>query len=120
MTDVSTSSKICELSCRHTVLIIIYYSDHYELVMIVHYLFSAFACIQPSDSGKSAASGRPATNRWYYNSIKGQCETFQYHGSGGNANNFFTKDQCESYCKQCKELVKAAMPSVRLSLYFSL
>uniref|UniRef100_A0A915CUC6 BPTI/Kunitz inhibitor domain-containing protein n=1 Tax=Ditylenchus dipsaci TaxID=166011 RepID=A0A915CUC6_9BILA len=38
------------------------------------------------------------TERWYYDSNTGQCLALEYKGYGGNANNFLTKEHCQSYC----------------------
>lgn len=38
--------------------------------------------------------------RYYYNSAQKACLTFFYRGSQGNANNFYSLSQCESYCMQ--------------------
>lgn len=47
-------------------------------------------------------SGGTTQNKWYFNSATGNCESLAYRGDGGNANNFDSKGQCESYCKTCK------------------
>ncbi|KFD53227.1 hypothetical protein M513_05937 [Trichuris suis] len=56
----------------------------------------ALACIMPRDEGVLVEI---PTDRWYYNSMTATCEMFSYRGRNGNANNFVTKSQCESYCK---------------------
>jgi hypothetical protein len=53
------------------------------------------------DTG-SGSSGFGFSTRYYFNPITSQCETFSYAGSGGNANNFESLDQCQSYCLDCK------------------
>ena len=62
----------------------------------------ALACIMPLDQGSSPTNGGGSVTRYYHNSVTGNCETFSFRGAGGNANNFETLDQCESYCKQRK------------------
>lgn len=57
----------------------------------------ALACILPKEEG--ASSGGLPRNKFYYNSATNECESLSYSGTGGNANNFDTKQQCESYCK---------------------
>ncbi|KRZ97395.1 Uncharacterized protein T08_11310 [Trichinella sp. T8] len=54
------------------------------------------ACIMPRDEGVFTGI---TVDRWYYNSMTSSCDLFSYRGGGGNANNFETKSQCESYCK---------------------
>lgn len=60
----------------------------------------------PKEEGVS--SGGVPGRKFYYNSASNECEMFLFNGAGGNANNFETKQQCESYCKtgtQCAMLV---------------
>ncbi|KTG02715.1 hypothetical protein cypCar_00042655 [Cyprinus carpio] len=38
--------------------------------------------------------------RWYYDSITGVCQHFQYGGCKGNHNNFLQKSDCENECIQ--------------------
>lgn len=59
------------------------------------------ACIQGQDEGTTSQAGTGSVTRYFHNPITGNCETFQYRGSGGNANNFESREQCESYCKTC-------------------
>ncbi len=66
--------------------------------------FSGIACIQGQDEGTTPINGGGSVTRYYHNPITGNCETFQYQGGGGNANNFESQEQCESYCKTCKSL----------------
>lgn len=49
----------------------------------------------PKDEG----TGGSLRDRFFYNSATTECERFSYSGTGGNANNFENKLQCESYCK---------------------
>uniref|UniRef100_A0A914D6X4 BPTI/Kunitz inhibitor domain-containing protein n=1 Tax=Acrobeloides nanus TaxID=290746 RepID=A0A914D6X4_9BILA len=74
----------------------------------------ALTCIQPMDPGQpSMANLRAATEndsenskpitaetekRWFYNPATGSCQSFEFLGMRGNANNFFTKQHCESFC----------------------
>ena len=37
--------------------------------------------------------------RWAFNAMTQECEKFVYSGCGGNANNFQSRDACESRCK---------------------
>ncbi|CAJ0593741.1 unnamed protein product [Cylicocyclus nassatus] len=60
----------------------------------------AFACIQPPNEGYTPPGGGTTLNHWYHDPITGECRELKYQGYGGNANNFQTKDHCESYCKQ--------------------
>uniref|UniRef100_A0A0M3I3T9 BPTI/Kunitz inhibitor domain-containing protein n=1 Tax=Ascaris lumbricoides TaxID=6252 RepID=A0A0M3I3T9_ASCLU len=60
----------------------------------------AFACIQPPSEGYTPPGGGATLNHWYHDPITSECRELKYQGYGGNANNFQTKDHCESYCKQ--------------------
>lgn len=37
--------------------------------------------------------------RWYFDEATGECEAFLYGGCMGNGNNYFTKHECEYYCR---------------------
>ncbi|CAL8080193.1 unnamed protein product [Calicophoron daubneyi] len=54
-------------------------------------------CEFPMDDGYICGDGMQ-TDRWYYNSEKGQCLMFNYSGCGGNPNNFETKIECYRLC----------------------
>lgn len=60
----------------------------------------AAVCTMPLRNGGAAGT----ESRWWYNSIAGTCEQFQWTpgttvGVSGNANNFLTMAQCLSYCQ---------------------
>lgn len=81
----------------------------------------AFACIQPPNEGYTPPGGGTTLNHWYspfpslpsldsslsryHDPITGECRELKYQGYGGNANNFQTKDHCESYCKQSESFI---------------
>ncbi|GAB1597983.1 boophilin-H2-like [Argonauta hians] len=52
-------------------------------------------CEQPKKVGPCRAFFR----RYFFNSASGQCERFVYSGCQGNENNFETKQDCESSCR---------------------
>uniref|UniRef100_A0A7E4W2H1 Kunitz/Bovine pancreatic trypsin inhibitor domain protein n=1 Tax=Panagrellus redivivus TaxID=6233 RepID=A0A7E4W2H1_PANRE len=56
----------------------------------------AYTCSLSSDKGVQCGSGR--SFRYYYNSNKQSCESFQYEGCDGNANNFQDVEGCQDYC----------------------
>ncbi|KAH7731228.1 protein T22F7.3 [Aphelenchoides avenae] len=56
----------------------------------------AYTCSLSPDKGVQCGSGR--SFRYYFNSNKQTCETFQYEGCDGNANNFQSVDDCHDYC----------------------
>ncbi|CAO4368107.1 unnamed protein product [Caenorhabditis nigoni] len=56
----------------------------------------AFTCSLNPDKGVQCGSGR--SYRYYFNSNKQSCESFQYEGCDGNANNFLTSEDCQHYC----------------------
>ncbi|KRF81793.1 uncharacterized protein Dvir_GJ25823 [Drosophila virilis] len=37
-------------------------------------------------------------NRWSYDAVSNKCTVFVYGSCGGNANNFFTQQDCENKC----------------------
>ena len=43
-------------------------------------------------------SGPASISRWTYNVYTGDCQTFNYSGCGGNANNFYTAESCRAAC----------------------
>ncbi|XP_049527493.1 actinia tenebrosa protease inhibitors-like [Dermacentor silvarum] len=52
-------------------------------------------CQPAADSG----SCNQQLERWYYNVVSGECETFVYGGCGGNENNYESVWECEIACK---------------------
>lgn len=55
-------------------------------------------CFLPKDPGFQPAAVAPQ-QRWYFDSERKECLQFTFVPSGGNANNFWTKDDCERTCK---------------------
>lgn len=53
-------------------------------------------CSLPPDVGNSF---QPRA-RFYFDKSSQQCRMMQYTGNGGNANNFFTPEECEAVCLQ--------------------
>ena len=81
------------------------YLYHSTLLWIIDWcvcMFAAFACSQPSEVGQFPMAGGGTLTRWYNDPVTAECKSFNFRGSKGNANNFETKEHCESYCQQCK------------------
>uniref|UniRef100_A0A915KDY4 BPTI/Kunitz inhibitor domain-containing protein n=1 Tax=Romanomermis culicivorax TaxID=13658 RepID=A0A915KDY4_ROMCU len=57
--------------------------------------FPSNRCDQPKDKGPCSG----AFIRWYWNPASADCELFTYGGCQGNGNNFDTKEECVSTCK---------------------
>lgn len=51
-------------------------------------------CYEPLDPGDCDTYDI----RFYYNKYTGKCEQFKYKGCNGNANNFFTMEECQRKC----------------------
>jgi hypothetical protein len=51
-------------------------------------------CSLPSETGQC----RALISRFFFNSQTGNCETFNYGGCGGNANNFSSLAECQNKC----------------------
>ena len=51
-------------------------------------------CLLPPDPG----TGTSDVPRFFYDPCTSRCESFTYHGSGGNANNFVLLADCEAAC----------------------
>uniref|UniRef100_A0A6P7FE66 Inter-alpha-trypsin inhibitor heavy chain H5-like isoform X1 n=1 Tax=Diabrotica virgifera virgifera TaxID=50390 RepID=A0A6P7FE66_DIAVI len=52
------------------------------------------SCSLPDDSGICV----DFTDKWFYSTLKHQCEQFKYGGCYGNDNRFATKQDCEQAC----------------------
>merc|ERR1711976_3546 len=51
-------------------------------------------CELPLDEG----TGGGKESRYYYDADAEKCSKFKYGGSGGNTNNFESKEECEEAC----------------------
>ncbi|KAL4002748.1 Kunitz/Bovine pancreatic trypsin inhibitor domain family protein [Acanthocheilonema viteae] len=56
----------------------------------------AHACLLSVNKGVTCDAG--SSYRYFYNSQTQECDNFLYNGCDGNANNFATYEECESYC----------------------
>ncbi|VDO95435.1 unnamed protein product [Soboliphyme baturini] len=69
-----------------------------QLVLALQFLAHSFAqtdiCTLPAETGPC----RTSEIRYFYNAQSRKCEEFLYGGCLGNANNFETKKECETYC----------------------
>jgi len=70
------------------------------MVKILKVCRKNFPCNLPPKIGK----GKGVLQRWFFNSTAASCETFNYGGSGGNANNFESKEYCGKACTSVCEL----------------
>ncbi|XP_045767833.1 boophilin-H2-like [Maniola jurtina] len=52
-----------------------------------------------------------AINRWYYDPLWKVCKQRIYSGCGGNKNNFYNQEQCDSICKFGKGVIDYAKES---------
>lgn len=52
--------------------------------------------------------------RFFYDSHRGTCQPFTYHGCGGNANNFISINQCQSFCGGFTTTEVSTSPSSRI------
>jgi hypothetical protein len=66
--------------------------------------------------GSFPGTGGGTVQRYYHDPITNECKLFSYRGTGGNANNFETKEHCESYCLQCMLFAKLKTHTPRLQL----
>nr|XP_023022281.1 kunitz-type protease inhibitor 2-like [Leptinotarsa decemlineata] len=70
---------------------------HFKSILSV----SEAICRLPKDVGSCKSN----IDRWYFDTLKGECEIFSYSGCDGNLNNFNTLEQCQTLCaKYQKEL----------------
>lgn len=58
--------------------------------------YLAYTCSLSSDKGIQCGSGR--SFRYFFDSNKQSCESFQYEGCDGNSNNFQSVEECQDYC----------------------
>uniref|UniRef100_A0A914C9N7 BPTI/Kunitz inhibitor domain-containing protein n=1 Tax=Acrobeloides nanus TaxID=290746 RepID=A0A914C9N7_9BILA len=56
----------------------------------------SYTCSLSPDKGVQCGAGR--SFRYYFNSNKQTCESFQYEGCDGNSNNFQSLEDCQDYC----------------------
>ncbi|XP_052739980.1 tissue factor pathway inhibitor-like [Bicyclus anynana] len=50
-----------------------------------------------------------ALNRWYYDPLWKVCKQRIYSGCGGNKNNFYSQEQCDSICRLGTGVLKSAV-----------
>lgn len=60
----------------------------------------------------SHGNGRSVVNRWYFNSESRICASFAYSGSGGNQNNFLSREDCANTCHEYKYVVNINMGNI--------
>ncbi|VDD92124.1 unnamed protein product [Enterobius vermicularis] len=72
--------------------------DMYDCLAGVCCPTRAFTCVQPLELGDIAETAE-SVERWYYDSTVDDCKKFNFTGRGGNANNFISQTQCQSYCR---------------------
>ncbi|XP_055613416.1 papilin-like isoform X1 [Uranotaenia lowii] len=73
------------------------------------------ACGRVEDAcGLRPAYGRCSENetRWYYDGRSQRCHSFTFSGCQGNANNFYSEQECEQQCRP-REQVPPEQPDVR-------
>ncbi|GCC21704.1 hypothetical protein chiPu_0020179 [Chiloscyllium punctatum] len=56
-------------------------------------------CSLPRLTGVCKGKHSVSTRRWYYCTLSGLCEEFDYSGCGGNSNNFQTHEECTKRCE---------------------
>ncbi|CAH8540040.1 unnamed protein product [Schistosoma turkestanicum] len=77
-------------------------------------------CSQLMDPGYRCMNSSQPENRWYFCSRLRRCRDFEYHGCGGNENNFKTYHECLADClplemEKVRQINKARMVSLRKS-----
>ncbi|ELT91535.1 hypothetical protein CAPTEDRAFT_60351, partial [Capitella teleta] len=48
--------------------------------------------------GKDEGIGGMSETRYFFRASKGRCYPFDFHGTGGNGNNFKTEVECVTSC----------------------
>ncbi|XP_060698750.1 kielin/chordin-like protein isoform X3 [Hemiscyllium ocellatum] len=56
-------------------------------------------CSLPRLKGVCKGKHSISTRRWFYSTLSGLCEEFDYSGCGGNSNNFQTREECTKRCE---------------------
>ncbi|XP_059510514.1 kielin/chordin-like protein isoform X2 [Stegostoma tigrinum] len=56
-------------------------------------------CSLPRLTGACKGQHRIPSKRWFYSTLSGLCEQFDYGGCGGNSNNFQTHEECMKRCE---------------------
>nr|CAH8863664.1 unnamed protein product [Trichobilharzia regenti] len=75
-------------------------------------------CSEVMNPGYTCTNGKLPENRWYFSTRLRRCRDFEYHGCGGNKNNFETYQACLSDClplemEKLRQINKARLASAR-------
>ncbi|KAH7730490.1 thrombospondin [Aphelenchoides avenae] len=68
------------------------------------------ACNLPQEQGQVCAPGYKLV--WFYDTTEGRCSQFWFGGCAGNANNFASKEECETVCVEPPATGRCYLPKV--------
>ena len=94
MTSFASHWKVSVKDRDSRVLILVNVIQNLSTALIIYFNGVGLVCQLDKDPGGC----RAAIPKWFFNSGSGKCETFNYGGCDGNANNFETEQECKDKC----------------------